>query len=103
MDLSVESTNSDWGQSTYSKKPFTMIVTAGAGGIFGPKNMSDEAKAYWNEKLKVLSETEQWKLELQKVGLQNGYLGSDAFYKYLEKEDATYLKTYEKLGIAKDK
>lgn len=85
---------------TYKEQGFDVEV-ANWRGVFGPKDMSDEAKAYWEEKLKDLSDSEEWNAELAKMGVQNGYMNADDFLAALEKEEADYLELYQKLGMAK--
>ncbi|MDQ0247694.1 putative tricarboxylic transport membrane protein [Bacillus fengqiuensis] len=43
-------------------------------GIFGPANMSGDAKKYWEEQINSLIATEEWKQELEKQGWQDGYM-----------------------------
>lgn len=85
---------------TYKEQGFDVEV-ANWRGVFGPKDMSDEAKSYWEEKLKALSDSEEWNAELAKMGVQNGYMNADDFLAALEKEEADYLELYKKLGMAK--
>src|SRR6185312_16309423 len=44
---------------TYKEQGFDVEV-ANWRGVFGPKDMSDDAKAFWEEKLKALSESDEW-------------------------------------------
>ena len=86
---------------TYKEQGIDLVVINWR-GVFGPKDMSAEAKAFWEDVLQKLSDSPEWKAELEKIGLQNGYLGSEDFIKYLETEEATYLETLQKLGLAKE-
>ncbi|MGM7723830.1 tripartite tricarboxylate transporter substrate binding protein [Metabacillus sp. Hm71] len=70
-------------------------------GIFGPANMSDDAKKYWEEQINSLIETNEWKQELEKQGWQDGYLSSTDFVKAMEKEEQMYKELYTELGMAK--
>lgn len=70
-------------------------------GIYGPADMSEEAKAYWEEKVAQLVDTEAWKNELEKQGWQDGYMASEEFIKLMEEEEAMYKEIYEDLGMAK--
>ncbi|MEH7388617.1 tripartite tricarboxylate transporter substrate binding protein [Bacillus sp. JJ1521] len=85
---------------TYKEQGFDVEV-ANWRGVFGPKDMSDEAKAYWEEKLKEISDSDEWNAELAKMGVQNGYMNATDFLAALEKEEADYLELYKKLGMAK--
>ncbi|WP_050183830.1 Bug family tripartite tricarboxylate transporter substrate binding protein [Domibacillus robiginosus] len=70
-------------------------------GIYGPAEMSEDAKAYWEEKVAQLVDTEAWKNELEKQGWQDGYMASEDFIKLMEEEEAMYKEIYEDLGMAK--
>lgn len=85
---------------TYKEQGFDLVV-ANWRGVYGPKDMSADAKAFWEDALKKLSDSPEWKAELEKVGLQNGYMNSADFIKSMEEEEASYLETFKKLGLAK--
>lgn len=57
-------------------------------GLFGPKNMSDGAKAYWGEKLAEMVETDEWKAELERNGWAAEYRNVADFTKFLEEQEA---------------
>ncbi len=70
-------------------------------GIFGPKNMTEEAKAYWEEKIAELAKKDEWMEELKAKGWEYFYNDSEAFMEILEKQEASIKLVLEKLGIAK--
>lgn len=70
-------------------------------GIFGPANMSEEAKTYWEAKIAELAAKDEWKAELKKVGYMDGYLNSADFIKVMEEEEKKYKELYTELGMAK--
>lgn len=70
-------------------------------GIFGPKDMSREAKAFWEETLKKLSEHEKWKEELQKQGWEAEYRNSDEFTKFLQEQEQQVGDLLKSLGMYK--
>ncbi|MCG7334733.1 tripartite tricarboxylate transporter substrate binding protein [Sporosarcina sp. ACRSM] len=70
-------------------------------GIYGPKGMSKEAKAFWEATIAELVKTEGWTTEIEKHGWQDGYVASDEFTKLMEEEEAMYTEIYEDLGMAK--
>ncbi|WP_240689458.1 tripartite tricarboxylate transporter substrate binding protein [Ammoniphilus sp. YIM 78166] len=70
-------------------------------GFFGPANMSDDAKGYWETKIKELVATDEWKKELETQGWNDGYLSSADFIKQMEEEEAMYLEIYKQLDMAK--
>jgi putative tricarboxylic transport membrane protein len=70
-------------------------------GLFGSKGMSPEAVKFWEEKIKALSETEQWKKELQTNGWENGYKNSADFKKFLEEQEKSIQELLTSLDMAK--
>jgi len=69
-------------------------------GIFGPKNMSEEAKAYWEEKIAELVEHDAWMEELKAKGWEHFYNDSEAFMEILEKQEASIRLVLEQLDMA---
>ncbi|OMP68459.1 Bug family tripartite tricarboxylate transporter substrate binding protein [Domibacillus epiphyticus] len=70
-------------------------------GIFGPKNMSDDAFDYWNQKLGELSETEEWKAELEKNGWASEYRNAEDFTTYLEEQEKVIIELLTALDMLK--
>lgn len=70
-------------------------------GIFGPKNMSEDAKAYWEEKIAELVETDEWKAELEAKGWEHFHNDSEAFMEILQNQEESINKVLEQLGMAK--
>ncbi|MBW5448072.1 tripartite tricarboxylate transporter substrate binding protein [Cohnella sp. CFH 77786] len=70
-------------------------------GIFGPKDMSAEAKAYWEEKLKALSENDVWKQELAANAWAGSYKNAADFTAYLGDQEKLVKDTLTALGMAK--
>ncbi|MFD2215528.1 Bug family tripartite tricarboxylate transporter substrate binding protein [Metabacillus endolithicus] len=70
-------------------------------GIFGPKDMSADAKKYWEEQIEALVTTEDWQNELNSLGFQDGYLNSEDFIKQIEKEEVMYKEILTTLGMQK--
>lgn len=70
-------------------------------GIFGPKNMSEDAVDYWSEKLKNMSETEEWKEELTRNGWQSDYKGASDFKDYLKTQEQVIVELLTALGMQK--
>ncbi|KEO84002.1 tripartite tricarboxylate transporter substrate binding protein [Tumebacillus flagellatus] len=70
-------------------------------GVFGPQDMSDAAKKYWGDKLKALSETPEWKKELQTNGWEAEYKNGDDFKAYLDKQEGEVKDMLTALGMAK--
>ncbi|MET4559362.1 putative tricarboxylic transport membrane protein [Lysinibacillus parviboronicapiens] len=70
-------------------------------GIFGPKNMSDDAVAYWSEKLQAMVETDEWKSEVERNGWQSEYRNAEEFTKYLDEQNNTVVELLTALEMQK--
>ncbi|MFC4766541.1 Bug family tripartite tricarboxylate transporter substrate binding protein [Effusibacillus consociatus] len=70
-------------------------------GVFGPKEMSADAKKYWDEKIKVLTEKEEWKKELKANGWESEYKDSEHFKLFLDNQEKTVKELLTALGMAK--
>jgi putative tricarboxylic transport membrane protein len=70
-------------------------------GVFGPADMPQDAKAYWDGKLKELSENEVWKKELAANGWESEYKDSASFVAFLEEQDKLVKELLTSLGMAK--
>lgn len=70
-------------------------------GVFGPAQMPADAKAYWDAKLKELSESEAWKKELAANGWESEYRDSASFTAFLEAQDKLVKELLTSLGMSK--
>ena len=70
-------------------------------GVFGPEKMSPEAKKFWDERFKKLSESPEWKKEMEKNGWDGAYKDSTAFKKSLDEQNASIRNVLADLGMAK--
>lgn len=71
-------------------------------GVAAPKDISEEAKAYYGDMIKKLVETEAWKKEyLEKYMITPGYLDGDSYAKFLDEMNEVYAQTLRELGIIK--
>jgi putative tricarboxylic transport membrane protein len=70
-------------------------------GVFGPADMPADAKAYWDGKLKELSEHEAWKKELAANGWESEYKDSASFTAFLEEQDKLVKELLTSLGMSK--
>jgi putative tricarboxylic transport membrane protein len=70
-------------------------------GIFGPKNMTADAKAYWEGALKKLSESDEWKKSLQANNWESEYKSSADFKTYLGQQEALVKDILTALGMQK--
>lgn len=57
-------------------------------GLFGPKNMSDEAYTYWQDVMKRLVDTQEWQDELKQMGWQSDYKNGEEFATFLSEQEA---------------
>lgn len=69
-------------------------------GIFGPKKMTDEQKAYWDKTLQSLVAHEEWKKELSSNGWASDYRNATDFQKFLEEQEETIKQLLTALGMA---
>lgn len=70
-------------------------------GVFGPPEMSPEAKKYWLDTFAKLAKSDAWKKELDKQGLDADYKSGDAFKKSLDDQDREIAGLLKTLGMAK--
>lgn len=70
-------------------------------GVFGPQKMSTDAKKFWDEKLKVLSQSDAWKKELVANNWENEFRGSDGFKTFLQQQELLIKDVLTALGMAK--
>ncbi|TSI04161.1 tripartite tricarboxylate transporter substrate binding protein [Lysinibacillus sp. BW-2-10] len=70
-------------------------------GLFGPKNMSEEAYEYWTTKLSEMVETEEWKSELERNGWQYEYRNAEEFTAFLEEQEAVISELLKALDMHK--
>lgn len=70
-------------------------------GLFAPKDIPQEAVAYWDNKLAQLVKTDAWKAILEKYGWYDAYANSAQFKKELEEERSVYEQLLKELGLAK--
>ncbi len=70
-------------------------------GLFGPKNMSDTAYSYWQEKLEEMSNSEEWKAELEKNGWQSEYKNGEDFEEYLKNQEQLIVELLTALEMQK--
>ncbi|MFD2371479.1 Bug family tripartite tricarboxylate transporter substrate binding protein [Brevibacillus sp. GCM10020057] len=70
-------------------------------GVFGPADMPADAKAYWDAKLKELSENDLWKQELAANGWESEYKDSAVFTAFLDEQDKLVKELLTSLGMEK--
>lgn len=70
-------------------------------GVFGPKEMPEDAKNFWAEKLKALSDTEEWKKELQANGWESEFKNPEEFSTFLAEQNQQIKELLDALGMSK--
>jgi putative tricarboxylic transport membrane protein len=70
-------------------------------GVFGPKEMSDNAKKYWGDTFKKLSEHEKWETELDAQGWEPEYKNPDEFSSFLKEQEKLISDMLKSLGMHK--
>ncbi|MGO4111545.1 Bug family tripartite tricarboxylate transporter substrate binding protein [Paenibacillus sp. YAF4_2] len=70
-------------------------------GIFGPKEMSADAKSFWDATLKAMVESEQWKSEMTANNWQTEYKNADDFKAFLGEQEAQLNEMLTALGMQK--
>lgn len=70
-------------------------------GLFGPKNMSDAARDYWATKLEEMSNSEEWKQELEQNGWQSEYKNGKDFEEYLKTQEKVIIELLTALEMQK--
>jgi len=70
-------------------------------GIFGAPGMSADAKKYWADTLKKMSQSKTWKDSLDKLQWVDAYADADAFAKFLTEEEVSYKALMTATGFIK--
>ncbi|MFD0679836.1 MULTISPECIES: Bug family tripartite tricarboxylate transporter substrate binding protein [unclassified Paenibacillus] len=70
-------------------------------GIFGPKDMSADAKKYWDDTLKKLNENDVWKKELQANNWESDFKNSNDFNTFLGQQEVMIKDMLTALGMQK--
>ena len=69
--------------------------------IIGPKGISPEQVAYWENALRKVSETAEWKAELERYYWSDYFVTGAALRKNLEKEYAETKSVLVELGLVR--
>lgn len=69
--------------------------------MIGAKGMTEAQIAYWEDVMRRLSESEEWKQELEANFWTNEYMGSVETRKYLDRDNAQTRAFLVELGLAK--
>ena len=69
--------------------------------VLAPSRLSAAQVAYWDDTLARLTQTEEWKRDLQQNQWENTYMHSRATRKYLDDEYAETKRALAEIGLAK--
>jgi len=72
-------------------------------GLMGPKGMTPQQIAYWDKVFAALTQTDEWKKDLEENFWVSGYAGAKVTSKRLDEEYAEYKAVLTELGLAKIK
>ncbi|MET3728479.1 putative tricarboxylic transport membrane protein [Fictibacillus halophilus] len=70
-------------------------------GVFGPKEMSDRAVAYWDKTLKKLNESKEWQDELERNGWEAEFKDGKEFETFLKDQEKQVEDLLKSLGMNK--
>ena len=85
---------------TWKELGFDMVV-ANWRPVIGPRGMSAEQIAYWEERLARFTQTDEWKREMAETGAVAHFLNSRELAKYFASQHAEFRAILAELGLAK--
>lgn len=68
-------------------------------GMFGPRDMPDYALRFWEDTLRKMTETPEWRETCERFGWDMAYQGHEEFGKFLEEVNAEYAALLDQVGI----
>lgn len=75
------------------------VVWAAWRGVLGPKGMSEDELAFWEEKLQTVVQSDAWKPVEEENYWRTQFMGSDETNEMLASERDQYSKTLKQLGL----
>jgi putative tricarboxylic transport membrane protein len=85
---------------TWREQGFDAIVTNWR-MMIGPRGMSEAQIAYWDEALRRLVDSDEWKKELEANAWRSDYMRSPDARKFVERENVELRAFLVDLGLAK--
>ena len=70
-------------------------------GLFGPGDMPEYAVKYWEDVLKEMTETNEWKSTCRKYGWTMEYKDHEHFTEFLEQVNEEYRELLEEVGLSR--
>lgn len=68
-------------------------------GFFGPPDMSESARVYYEEKFKLLNDSEGWQDIREKYGWNEWFMDSEDFEVFLSEEEQSMQELLDELGL----
>ncbi|MFC4075273.1 Bug family tripartite tricarboxylate transporter substrate binding protein [Salinithrix halophila] len=68
-------------------------------GIMGPPNMEPAAVKYYEQKIKKMLATDEWKAQANKLGWEEGFMTGEEFGRHMDKEYKTFAKLIKEAGL----
>ena len=68
-------------------------------GIFGPKDMPEDALRFWESTLKEMTETTEWRETCQRFGWDMAYQGHEEFKNFLDVVNREYAALLDQIGM----
>ncbi|PTM59758.1 Bug family tripartite tricarboxylate transporter substrate binding protein [Desmospora activa] len=68
-------------------------------GIMGPPDMDPNAVKYYEQKIKAMLETEEWKAQADKLGWTENFMTSEEFGKHLDEEYKLFEELMKEAGL----
>lgn len=69
-------------------------------GLYGPPDLDPEVVAWWDEKLRIMVETEAWQEWLNEAFRRSNYVGPDRIDAHLEELHQVHLRALQSIGLA---
>ncbi|MGE6203955.1 tripartite tricarboxylate transporter substrate binding protein [Guptibacillus hwajinpoensis] len=70
-------------------------------GIMGPKDMSAEAATFYEQAVKDMMETDEWKTQRDNFGWNDNFMSGEDFQEFLDQEYDTMEELMNEVGLAK--
>ena len=78
------------------------VTFASPRGVIGPKGMTREQVAYWEDVLTRIVQSDEWKRDLERNFWESGFMKSAEATKYLRAQYEQYRTVLTDLGLAKE-
>ena len=77
------------------------VVVANWRPVIGPRGLSAEQIAYWEERLSRFTQTDEWKREMAETGAVAHFMNSRDLAKYFATQHAEFKAVLSEIGLAK--